>query len=115
MVATLIYSVMANEACEYVAQKLAEWEENPFFQGIKAYLFSGGFLTTLEEYGNVCRHMATPRFKWDGLILAHIIAEEFKRRSPQQAIEIECLRVSCLQILYKIYQEYEMSSLPDHD
>jgi hypothetical protein len=42
MVASLIYSVMAKEACEYVALKVAEWEENPFFQGIKAYLFSGG-------------------------------------------------------------------------
>jgi hypothetical protein len=106
---------MAKEACEYVALKVAEWEENPFFQGIKAYLFSGGFISTLEEYGEVCQHMVTPRYKWDGLILAHIIAEEFKKRSPHLAIAIESLRVSCLQILYKIYQDYEMNSLSHHE
>jgi hypothetical protein len=106
---------MANEACEYVAQKVAELEESPFFQGIKAYLFSGGFITTLEEYASVCEHMVTPRYKWDGLILAHIIAEEFKRRSPHLATEIELLRVSCLKILYKIYRQYEMESLSDHE
>jgi hypothetical protein len=96
---------MAKEACEYVALKVAEWEENPFFQGIKAYLFSGGFISTLEEYGEVCQHMVILRYKWDGLILTHIIAEEFKKRSPHLAIAIESLhvRVSCLQILYKIY------------
>jgi hypothetical protein len=77
------------EACEYVVLKVAEWEENPFFQGIKAYLFSGGFISTLEEYGEVCQHMVTPRYKWDGLILAHIIAEEFKKRSPHLAIAID--------------------------
>jgi hypothetical protein len=115
MIASPIDSVMAKDACEYVTLKIAELEENPFFQGIKAYLFSGGFISTLEEYGEVCQHMTTPRYQWDGLILAHIIAEEFKKRSPHLPIAIESLRVSCLQILYKIYQDYEMNSLSHHE
>ena len=115
MEAGLIYLVMTKKACEDVALKVGEWDENPFFQGIKAYLFSGGFISTLEEYGEVCQHMVTPCYQWDGLILAHIIAEEFKKRSPHLAIPIESLRVSCLQILYKIYQEYEMGSLSHHE
>jgi hypothetical protein len=48
MIASQIDSVMAKDACEYVAMKITELEENPFFQGIKAYLFSGGFISTLE-------------------------------------------------------------------
>jgi hypothetical protein len=52
---------MAKDACEYVTLKIAQLEENPFFQSIKAYLFSGGFISTLEEYGEVCQHMTTPR------------------------------------------------------
>jgi hypothetical protein len=61
--------------------------------------------------------MVTPRYKWDGLILAHIIAEEFNKRSPHLAIKIESVRVACLQILpvYKIYQDYKMNLLSQHE
>ena len=114
-----------NIACQYVLDCIDIFKDTSLVRDIQNFLTLEIFPITLDDYRKLCSRLVSHHLMMFPMMFIHLMGGGIKETATRPRLgdqtgtcEISDTQTQLIQrvtLLYKIYQEYEMSSLPDHD